>query len=312
MFYESKKFGLNILQTEEKFSATQLLLLLLGVICAGAMFGILIIQGVGFISGKNVTITNEISFYGSEINRNFIRFILLINHLTMFCLPVILLAGFIFSSAWSEYLGLNKVPKIKYMLLGVLLILSSFPMIQFIYTLNQQLILPDWIKTIEENTDDAIKGLLQCDSIYELIINILVIGLVPAIGEEMIFRGWIQRQISRLVRQQSASIWLSAIIFSAIHFQFSGFFPRMILGALLGYLYYWTGNLWVAIFAHFANNSAQLLAHYFFGEQFDNLDKSTTQIPVILYFLSFSIFALVARFFYKDHLENIKQKTIKL
>ena len=154
--------------------------------------------------------------------------------------------------------------------------------------------------------DNALKGLLVYDNSIELIFNILVIALVPALGEEMIFRGWIQRQLMRIINRPHVAIWASAAIFSAIHFQFLGFLPRLLLGVLLGYLYFWTGSLWVSIFAHFLNNGLQVIAQYFFRVEFEKMDENQAQIPMYMAFLSLGLCFIICKYFLDNVTSNNK------
>jgi len=108
---------------------------------------------------------------------------------------------------------------------------------------------------------------LKVDYSYELLLNLVVIALLPALGEELIFRGIIQQKLAASWQQPQLAIWATAIIFSSIHLQFQGFFPRVLLGAALGYLFMWTRNLWIPIFAHFVFNASQILVQYFFYQQ---------------------------------------------
>jgi membrane protease YdiL (CAAX protease family) len=93
-------------------------------------------------------------------------------------------------------------------------------------------------------------------------LGILVVALLPAIGEELVFRGMIQRELWRGTRNIHVAIWVSATVFSAIHMQFYGFVPRLCLGALFGYLYYWSDNLLIPIFSHFFNNAFAVVMVY--------------------------------------------------
>ena len=106
----------------------------------------------------------------------------------------------------------------------------------------------------------------------------LVIAFIPAIGEEIVFRGLIQNEMYRATRNPHTAIWLTAIIFSAIHLQFLGFVPRVLIGAFLGYIYYWSGNLLIPIMAHFLNNGLQLLGIYLYqnGVLQYNVDETTS------------------------------------
>ncbi len=120
----------------------------------------------------------------------------------------------------------------------------------------------EWAKAKEKLAEETTRMLTQFDSVGELLLAILVIALLPAIGEELVFRGMIQNEFYRGTKNIHLSIWVSAILFSAIHMQFFGFVPRLLLGALFGYLYHWSGQLSIAIVAHFVNNAFQVLMLY--------------------------------------------------
>ena len=96
---------------------------------------------------------------------------------------------------------------------------------------------------------------LKVNGFGDFLINLFTIALVPAVAEELMFRGGVQRAFNRMFNNPHVAIWLAAFLFSAIHMQFYGFLPRLLLGALFGYIYVWTGSLWYAIFAHFINNA---------------------------------------------------------
>jgi membrane protease YdiL (CAAX protease family) len=118
--------------------------------------------------------------------------------------------------------------------------------------------------------------------IGQLIIALIVVVLLPAVGEEVLFRGIIQRKLAQHWANVHVAIWVSAAIFSAIHFQFFGFLPRMILGALFGYLYYWSGRLSVAITAHFINNGFVLVMMFLYNIKVLDINiEETKSLPLM-------------------------------
>ena len=135
----------------------------------------------------------------------------------------------------------------------------------------------EWAKTREEFAMKVTTFLTTFDTSGELIIGLLVIAVLPAIGEEFVFRGLIQPQLHKNTGNIHAAIWISAILFSAMHMQFFGFVPRMLLGALFGYLYHWSGNLWLAILAHFVNNGFSVLMLYSHQQGVSKLDMNSTE-----------------------------------
>ena len=109
------------------------------------------------------------------------------------------------------------------------------------------------------------QAFLVMNTPLDLLINLFIIAVIPALGEELLFRGLIQKLVYKWKSNIHLSIWLTAFLFSAVHMQFLGFFPRMLLGALLGYMLVWTGSLWLPIIAHFTNNALAVLMTYFSG-----------------------------------------------
>lgn len=138
-----------------------------------------------------------------------------------------------------------------------------------------------WAKRLEEQAQVLTQMMTRFDNKVDFALALIVIGLVPAVGEELLFRGLIQNQLLGIAKNAHVAIWLAAIIFSAFHFQFYGFVPRVLLGALFGYLYYWSGNLLVPIVAHLINNGLTLLLLYMYQHGAIVFDiESETSVPL--------------------------------
>ncbi len=285
------------------------LVMLLLIVLVGALIGIGLIYGFGQMQGIDTEeIFTVINIDNSLSNRNFVRSILLINHLTMFVLPGLLFALLFYKKNWARFLHLTKMPMVRNIGLGVLIIMAAIPFVQFSYWINQQLPLPEWALTMEDSTNELIENLLLVEAPYELFFNILVIAVIPAIGEEIIFRGIVQKNLTRVMQNPHLGIWLTGFIFSAIHMQFEGFLPRMILGALLGYLFYWTNNLWIPILAHFVNNAAQIILQFLYAKEISSIDlENADQMPWVFGIISL-IFVLVLANFMRNNNNNIAPK----
>ncbi len=133
----------------------------------------------------------------------------------------------------------------------------------------------------EEQLRELTQYLTRFESVGGLLVGLLVIAVLPAIGEELVFRGLGQRMFQSLTNSHHAGIWIAAFLFSFIHLQFYGFFPRFLLGALFGYIYYWSGNLWYPIFAHFVNNGFTLIMLYLYQQKTTELNvEDTDAIPL--------------------------------
>jgi len=154
----------------------------------------------------------------------------------------------------------------------------------------------DWARTMEEKLGEMTVFITQYDSHLQMVLAFVVVVVLPAIGEEIVFRGMIQNDFYRATRNAHLSIWITAILFSAIHLQFYGFFPRMFLGALFGYLYFWSGNLWMPVLAHFVNNGFTLISLYLYDKGAIPIDVENTQPTVwqVLFSAVFSAFLLYA------------------
>jgi membrane protease YdiL (CAAX protease family) len=114
----------------------------------------------------------------------------------------------------------------------------------------------------EEATNQAMKTLLQMDSFGILLYNVFLIAVLAAVGEELLFRGLLLRLLFDKTRNVHAAVWISSVIFSAIHLQFYGFFPRMLLGAYFGYLLWCSKSIWLPILAHFIYNATAVILSY--------------------------------------------------
>ena len=196
-------------------------------------------------------------------------------------------------------------------------LVGFIPLIMFCFIITDSIIIewnaslsfPDflkdfenWAREIETKAGEVTKFLTTFDSFGDFIIGMVVIAVLPGIGEELVFRGFLQPTLYRATNNIHVAIWLSAILFSAIHVQFFGFVPRMLLGALFGYLYYWSGNLILPMFAHFLNNAFSVLGIYLYqlGKIKTNIeDTSAAPWPVLLISACFTILLLIQfqRFF---------------
>jgi len=159
----------------------------------------------------------------------------------------------------------------------------------------------EWAKMSEEQLKVLTEHLTNFTSTTHFVLAIVVVAIIPAIGEELLFRGLIQNMFSKAFGNHHVAIWVTGFIFAAIHMQFFGVMPRMFLGVLFGYLYHWSGNLSIAMIGHLANNGLALIALYL--AQKDVVEVSPEQMeqsapwPAVLLFdvLSF----VLIRMFYK-------------
>lgn len=178
----------------------------------------------------------------------------------LFILPAVLIAVF-WTKSKISYLGIISKPSFITMLIAGVGILTAMPLINWLAEINQHMQLPEsmhgieeWMKASEDKAAELTEGFTKGTSIGTLILNLFVIAFMAALSEEIFFRGLFQKISIECFKNKHVGVWFSAIIFSAFHMQFFGFFPRMLMGAYLGYLFLWSGSLWPGILAHFVNN----------------------------------------------------------
>lgn len=210
-----------------------------------------------------------------------------------FILPAILTWKICFKTSPLEAIEANKVPSIRMIWLAVLIYIIGIPALNQIVYWNQEMTLPEflsgfeqWCRQMEEQAEEVTKGLINTTDILPTIINLLLIGILTGIGEEFFFRGAFQRMLIWCKVNPHVAIWTAATVFSALHFQFFGFIPRLLLGAFFGYLYWWSGSIWVNAFAHALNNSLVIVSTWcinkgLISEEFDMMGVSERSIPVI-------------------------------
>ncbi len=194
--------------------------------------------------------------------------LLLFQHLGLFIVPALLFAVLVHPEP-RLVLGLRPIsPKIYFA--GAAIMIAAMPLVNALAWVNELMALPSWLSGLEmalkemEDQAQALTTMLAGQTDWRfLLINLVVMAVVPAIGEEMIFRGLILRIVETWSGKVHTAVWVSAIFFSGMHLQFYGFLPRLVLGALLGYLFVWSRSLWVPIIAHFTNNAVALILMFF-------------------------------------------------
>ena len=227
------------------------------------------------------TMLYEDSTFDTATGRNQVRATLLVNHLTSFVIPPLIFCWFFYRSKWMDYLRLKVTPDGVNILMGTLFMFAVMFVAQLAMWINKKIPLPEWMQTMEDQNSELVTNMLQGESTFELFFSLLVIAVLPAIGEELLFRGVLQDQIEKHTKDGVRAVWITAVIFSAVHMQFEGFFARLILGAALGYLFYWTRNLWVPMIANFVNNGFQVVMAYFYMEDLEGLqEQAVDQSPI--------------------------------
>lgn len=199
---------------------------------------------------------------------------------------------------------------------GVMLV--STPLIELLSNINQKMVLPEYLKGVEQWMRDSedkaqklITVLLKMDTVWSVIVNVIAIGLFTAIVEELMFRGCMQTVFVKWFGNIHAAVWVTAILFSAFHMEFFGFLPRMLLGVLFGYFTAWSGSVWPAVWGHFLNNGTAVVAFYLYQHKIiqTNPSANTQSFNYPAYMFSFII---VLFLLYVYHNVGKKQATAQL
>lgn len=189
----------------------------------------------------------------------------------LYTLVVYLLPALIFARLSSikplTYLNMERAPRALPAVLGILIILSALPLVDVSAQWNLTWEVSDAMRMLEHEAEVQTRALLKADTFSTLLGNLMIFAFLPAIAEETFFRGIVQRLMIRMIPVRGGAwiaILVTALLFSAVHMQWLSFMPRVILGFLLGAVYYLTGNLWISILAHTLNNGLQVVLMYLF------------------------------------------------
>jgi membrane protease YdiL (CAAX protease family) len=216
------------------------------------------------------------------------------------------------SESSLEWKIVFNTPSRQSVLLSIVLFLVAFPFINYVADWNASLDLPtiigDWMEQKEASVGTLTELFLDMPHVGFLAFNLVMIALLPAVGEELIFRGIIQKGLQKQIGNPHVAIWLAAILFSAFHFQFLGFVPRMLMGVAMGYLFFWSGNLWYPIIAHLTNNATAVVLAYGMqhGSIGENIDSTGTGNHAMA---AFSLmFCLMMLYLFKQHQHSVSSK----
>ena len=230
----------------------------------------------------------------SPENIGFLKYFQVIQSIGLFVGPPFIL-GYLFHKNYKDYLQLNRTTKAFIYLLAAISLLLVVPFINFLGEINSQMKLPaslsgleNWMKSMEDAAEVMVDKFMKVESISGLMFNIFMIAVLPALGEELMFRGVIQRIFTNWTKNYHWGIWITAFLFSAMHLQFYGFLPRMMLGAMFGYLLVWTGTMWVPILAHFVNNTMGVMGYFLINKgvitrDVEELGTGKEQLPLAIF-----------------------------
>lgn len=271
-----------------------------------ATFIIAIIIAIPVFDISFSDLTTVLSNYEDPNNINFLKYLQTIQGIGLFIIPAFII-GYLFSTSSMGYLKFNAIKPRNLASLTFFIFVVSIPIITYLGYLNSTMKLPEslsgielWMKEKEESAKLITEQFLVMNSFGALLFNLFMIAIIPAVGEELIFRGIFQKIIAQWTKNIHVGILVSAFIFSAMHFQFYGFLPRFILGALLGYLFYWSGTIWIPILGHFINNSAAIIGYYFYGNKITEPTDTFGWSALPFLTINIILFGILMHSFYKN------------
>jgi len=199
-------------------------------------------------------------------DRQWFRLALLLNNFVLFSVSALLSFWWVYRLNWRKSAGFSGRARQYSLGFSTIFFLLALPLVAWLAWLNLQVSLPEWAVRNEEQTNQFMRSMLTMESLSELLMALLTVAVTPALGEELLLRGLLQRRILQpLLGSHHAAIWLAAFAFSFMHLEFAGFLPRFLLGAVLGYAYAWSCSIWVPILLHFLFNGLQVLAAFHAG-----------------------------------------------
>ena len=262
------------------------------------LFFVLFVFGYIFSSLLAVLITGMLSGYVSELN--ILRVVQICGQLFMFIIPALSYVSLV-KKYPAKALGFNRMP--LYGCIGVLMIFFIVPINDLLLKWNESITLPESLRNVEyffkemqkvaEETTDI---MLNVDTIGGLILNIIMVAVLAAVGEELVFRSLIQPFMIRSFKNAHLGIFFTAVLFSAFHFEFYGFLPRLVLGMLLGYMFFYTRSIWTSIIMHFINNAIIVVLYYLNNLGLTDIDVETIGRTDNFFVLAGSVILMIISF----------------
>ncbi|MEP6514221.1 MAG: type II CAAX endopeptidase family protein [Parafilimonas sp.] len=249
---------------QERFSPLSQLAILFGLCCAGILIG-----SFATLLAADLYLKAPLTNLAQELmkgeNANLSRLLQFLSTFFFMALPAVFFSV-ITQRKPFQYLGFNMAPSGKQTFLIVGIVFTALFVSGSLGELNQLIPLSKgltkYFQSLEDEYSKEVIALINLKSSADYIIALIIIAFLPALFEEMFFRGCLQQLMIILFRNTIAGIIVTSLFFSAIHLSFYGFLPRLFLGIMLGYIFYYSKNLWLNIAAHFLNNAFAVTQMY--------------------------------------------------
>lgn len=259
------------------FQKPAMQLLLIAMLCVGSATLFSLLAGAIVLLFFGIDLQSFGDYSNPQVIEG-LKFFQLFSAIGIFIVPPILFGWIVYKKPLAS-LSLKSFSKPINWLSVLVLMVVSMPFMTWLVEFNEQLVLPDflapleaWMKQSEQSAEALTKVFLTFNGLGSFVYIMVIVAVVPAIGEELLFRGVLQKIMVGWFKNYHVAIWVTAILFSALHMQFYGFLPRMLLGALFGYVFYWSGSLWLPILGHFINNGSVVMLSYLYPEMMENTE----------------------------------------
>ena len=266
---------------------------ILHVLAAIALISLFSNSGMAFFQSQDLT---------NQISVNYLKLMQFFSGIGIFITPTLLYAFLI-----DFDFKFNSISR-QNIILGIAIIMLITPFIGLLLEWNMTIPLPECISNLHVDNNAIIVAFLKMETIWDLLYTLIVIAVVPAIGEELFFRGYLQKELADWIKNPKISILITALLFSAIHLDFHAFIPRFVLGILLGYLYYWSQSLLLPILAHFVNNAQAVIFSFYLFKLESGSYSFFSEIKISPTLAIFSFFSVVL-LLYILH-QNIKREKV--
>lgn len=286
--------------------------ILLGLLGAGLVLASIVSAGMMLVSINTPLTQMETEIMKPE-HTDLLRWMQFVATLIMFAFPALVFATIVNRKPFP-YLGFNARANYKQVFIVAVIAFSALYAQSFFSSLNEMIPIPkSWavaFKTADEKYNTQVLAMAKMNSFGDYMLSLIMLALLPAIFEEMLFRGALQQVLIKLFRNAFVGILFTSLIFSAVHMSWAGFLTRAFLGMVLGYIFYYGKNIWLNILLHFINNGVVVTVLYFLSMKgkITEADMKDEEYPIYI-----GIFALVAvlgfMFFLKRESLNVVGKT---
>ena len=287
------------------------LLILLGSVFIGGSLGALLSAGIWpMMTGQSVKVMP--AELGNPAYTNAFRVLQVVSSFSLFFVPSVIMA-YVLSKKPYKFLGFNFYFSPRQVILTILIMVASIPLVGALGELNKMIPLTQsweiYFKKLESDYAEQVKAMAKINTFGDYLMALLIMAGSAAVFEEIFFRGALQNLLQRISKNPWISIGVTSVIFSAIHFSFYGFLPRVALGVVLGLFFYYTGSLWLCILAHIVQNAMVVTQVYIYQKQGKSVEDAMNEtLPLWWGLVGFIVVVLLFRYFRKNAAEDRKTR----